>query len=401
MGSLPTVIIAILILAAPLGVAGQNIGLGLALLLFLGFFLSDKKRSLVSVMKSPVVAQFFQIWLVALLPIIVATLVKDQFKEAGRFFLGYVLVTPIFVMGLTLRDKISQTIIYSISTLILVLVALVSLSQFLFGWQISGLALTDQIKRSQGFYSHPLTLAYAALAIMPLVCARAFGKTADPRAVISALALLCVIITSQSITVITLTGITLAFLAVKLLSRKNMIYVTLFALAAGMVTIGTSNPIAHKFRIVLQGQRSDHETPYADDRLAFWHAHWEMFKEAPIIGHGADITRSDRKPYYEKIGLGHIKRMYEAHNMYLQAAVEGGLLAVTGLLTFFIWWFLRAMHFTSPERWQRLAAMMTPLVFAAGGLTQNAIQDSEVRYMIILSCTICFCLMTPGLSRKT
>jgi hypothetical protein len=32
--------------------------------------------------------------------------------------------------------------------------------------------------------------------------------------------------------------------------------------------------------------------------------------------------------------------------------------------------------------------MLTPLAFAMGGLTQNAIQDSEVRYILLLSCAV-------------
>jgi O-antigen ligase len=92
--------------------------------------------------------------------------------------------------------------------------------------------------------------------------------------------------------------------------------------------------------------------------------------------------------------------MYEAHNMYLQAAVEGGLIAGLGLLTFLIWWFLHARNFKQVESWQRLGAMITPLAFAAGGLTQNAIQDSEVRYLLILSCTFCFAMSMPSCREK-
>jgi O-antigen ligase len=204
------------------------------------------------------------------------------------------------------------------------------------------------------------------------------------------------IATSQSLTVISLTAVTLTFLSIKLLTRKKMLALGLIATTLGIVALSTPNPISQKFQTVLAGQRSDHETPYPDDRLAFWHAHWEMFKDAPIVGHGTDITREDRKPYYERIGLGHIKRMYEAHNMYLQAVVEGGLVAGLGLLTFLIWWFLHARNFKQVESWQRLGAMITPLAFAAGGLTQNAIQDSEVRYLLILSCTFCFAISMPS-----
>jgi len=400
MSSLPTVIAVLLILVAPLGVAGQNIGLGLSLLIFAVFSIYEGGRRLRAVLKSPVVAQFFLIWFVILFPSVVTTLAKGQLKEAGRFLLGYVLVTPMFVLGLALRDEVRSKVIRNFSTIILVLLSIISLSQFLTGWQLAGLTVTEQIKRAQGFYSHPLTLAYASLCIMPLIFARALAKPRDWYAFLSGLALLIMIATSQSLTVISLTAVTLIFLSIKLLTRKKMLALGLIASTLGIVTLITPNPISQKFQTVLAGQRSDHETPYPDDRLAFWHAHWEMFKDAPIVGHGTDITREDRKPYYERIGLGHIKRMYEAHNMYLQAAVEGGLIAGLGLLTFLIWWFLHARNFTRVESWQRLGAMITPLAFAAGGLTQNSIQDSEVRYLLILSCTVCFAISMPSHREK-
>jgi len=400
MGSLPTLIAVILILVAPLGVAGQNIGLGLSLLIFAFFSMHERGRRLRVVLKSPVVAQFFLIWFVTLFPCVLATLAKGQLREAGRFLLGYVLVTPMFVLGLALRDDVRGKVIKNVSTIILLLLGIISLSQFFMGWQLAGLNVTDQIKRAQGFYSHPLTLAYASLCIMPLIFAQALDKPRDWRAVLSALALLIMIATSQSLTVISLTAVILIFLSIKLLTRKKMLVLALIATILGIVTLSTPNPISQKFQTVLAGQRSDHETPYPDDRVAFWHAHWEMFKDAPIVGHGTDITREDRKPYYERIGLGHIKRMYEAHNMYLQAAVEGGLIAGLGLLAFLIWWFLHARNFTRVESWQRLGAMVTPLAFAAGGLTQNAIQDSEVRYLLILSCTFCFAISMPSRREK-
>jgi O-antigen ligase len=396
MSALPTVIAVLLILAAPLGVAGQNIGLGLSLLIFAVFSIHERGRRLRAVMKSPVVAQFFLIWFVTLFPSVVTTLAKGQLKEAGRFLLGYVLVTPMLVLGLALRDEVRGKVIKNVSTIILLLLGLISLSQFFSGWQLVGLTVTEQIKRAQGFYSHPLTLAYASLCIMPLIFARALAKPRDFRAFLSALALLIMIATSQSLTVISLTAVTLIFLSIKLLTPKKMLALGLIATTLGIVTLSTPNPISQKFQTVLAGQRSDHETPYSDDRLAFWHAHWEMLKDAPMVGHGTDITREDRKPYYERIGLGHIKRMYEAHNMYLQAAVEGGLIAGLGILAFLIWWFLHARNFTRVESWQRLGAMVTPLAFAAGGLTQNAIQDSEVRYLLIMACTFCFTISMPS-----
>jgi O-antigen ligase len=391
MGPIANFIAIILILVAPLGVAGQNAGLGLSILLFGLFCLKDRGASLKNTLKSPTVHQYFLIWFVTLVPILMATLANNQLKEAGRFFLGYTLVLPMFVMGLSLNQHISSRKTLKIfSTSLLCFMALISLTQYINGWKLDGFTLMPQINRAQGFYSHPLTLAYGALAIMPLMLARALAHPKDWQASLSAVAILTIIMTSQSVTVITLTLMTLVILSIRLLTRKQLLTLSLLASVSGLSIFLTPNPISHKFQIVLQGQRSDHETPYTDDRIAFWKAHWEMLKDAPIAGHGSEITRDIRKPYYERIGLGHIKRMYEAHNMFLQTAVEGGVISALGLLSFFIWWTLKARMFQSNESWIFWASRLTPIVFAAGGLTQNAVQDSEVRYLLILSLTVCF-----------
>lgn len=393
MNSLPTCMAMILILAAPLGAAGQNVGLGLTLLTFLFYLYKQKTPSFFKTVPSHFLEQFYLIWAVALLPIATATIAKNQPLEALRFLLGHALVSSIFLIGITLRRDFNWKLLDYTASIVLLILAAVSLSQFIFGWQITDFSLAGQIKRAQGFYSHPLTLAYAALAVMPLIVARALANPNDWRATGPAIALLIIIFTSQSVTVMTLTLITLAICAYKLLTRRQTMILILAAAFTGILTVTVPNPVAEKFKLVLSGERSDHETPYLDDRLAFWHAHWEMFLDSPILGHGSEISRDDRKPYYERIGLGGIKRMYEAHNMYLQSAVEGGLVATLGLACFFIWWFLVARNFRSEIYWQRLGSVITPVIFAAGGLTQNAFQDSEVRYLLILTCTACFCLM--------
>ena len=78
--------------------------------------------------------------------------------------------------------------------------------------------------------------------------------------------------------------------------------------------------------------------------------------------------------------------MYESHNMFLQYAVEGGLVAPLALFAFLAWWSVRLWKFLPTRKWHRLALVATPVVVALGGLTQNSMQDSEVRYMVLLFC---------------
>jgi O-antigen ligase len=386
---IPTFIVSTLILVAPLGVAGQNIGIGLAVVLFSVFSKNDHGRSLKKGLSRHLSRQFAALSLLLVIPILSATITRGDTKESSGFLLGYLLVLAIFYIALSLaQTQIKERFLLKLASLVLAVIGLISLSQYLIGWKIDGIEIMQQIKRSQGFYSHPLTLAYAALIIVPTVVARLVAFPKDPKSIIMALSTLVIVVTSQSITVIVLTAVVSLAIAFKLLKLRQFAVLCVLGSMVGILAISVPNPISEKFQKVLSGERTDHETPYPDDRIAFWHAHWEMVKDAPLLGHGSGITRDMRRPYYEKIGLGSIERMYEAHNMYLQTAVEGGFLAVIGLLSFLTWWWLAARSARFLPAWMRIAAMYTPLAFAVGGLTQNALQDSEVRYVLFCMCAL-------------
>jgi O-antigen ligase len=375
-------------LVAPLGVAGQNIGLGIALLMFILLVADSGIEGLTATLKSSAARQYMILWALMILPITSATVARGDIKEASRFFWGYLLSCFMVVASLTLRSyPLNRRFLAGVCQVLVCILGLVALSQFVIGWKLEHGEFTSQIKRAQGFYSHPLTLAYAALPTMPWITARFMHKPFEWKNAATWLALMVIILASQSVTGIVLTGFVVAFLAVKIMTRKAIISTFIAALLASAALVTIPNPIQAKFKAVLSGQRGDHETSYPDDRMAFWHANWEMFLDAPLTGHGTGLEQDDRRPFYEKIGLGHIKRMYESHNMYLQYAVEGGVIASLALLGFFIWWTLILAGGLTTDRWHRLAMVITPGIFALGGLTQNAIQDSEVRYLMLLVCS--------------
>ena len=374
------------ILVAPLGVAGQNIGLGIALLAFIILTIQDKARSLKSTLASPTAQQYLLLWGLIIIPITLATISRGDTTEASRFFWGYIFAVTMGIAGMSLRSfSVNRQRLLNVSAGILGLMGLIALSQIICGWKIAGSQILPQVPRAQGFYSHPLTFAYATLVLMPWSLARPMGKPREWQSWVLAASTLVIVVASQSVTVITLTALTMAVLAIRLPGKKLLIF---FLIGTGVLVtvVSTPNSISAKLKAVLSGQRGDHETDYADDRMAFWHANWEMFKDAPVTGHGSGLDTSDRKPYYEKIGLGNIKRMYESHNMFLQYAVEGGLVAPLALFAFLAWWSVRLWKFLPTRKWHRLALVATPVVVALGGLTQNSMQDSEVRYMVLLFC---------------
>ncbi len=375
------------ILVAPLGVAGQNIGLGLAMLMFIIFSIRDGGKSLRLSLSTPFTRYYLILWALIIVSIMFATVARGDSKEASRFFFGYTFACSMVVAGVSLRGQaLRRNLLLNLVTILFALMAIVAVSQFLLGWKLEGIQIVGQTHRAQGFYSHPLTFAYSVIVLVPWSLARAMGRPKEWQSWVLATSAIIIVATSQSITVIVLAAFTCLLLGIKLLQKKTFLMTGVLCALCFLAVITVPNPIASKFQSVLSGQRGDHETSYPDDRIAFWHAHWEMFKDAPITGHGAGLESSDRKPFYEKIGLGQIKRMYEAHNMYLQYAVEGGIVPPLALLGFIVLWVLTIKKYLSTEKWHQLALVITPIIFAASGITQNAVQDSEVRYMLLLMC---------------
>jgi len=275
--------------------------------------------------------------------------------------------------------------------LVLVLVwAGVSLTQYLFAWPVRGDELTvleGGWNRSRAFYSHPLTLAYAAILLWPIVSIQWLRY---PRNIVNALVLVgvaIIIFTSRSrtIQVVAFVGLVFNYLAIRWPHHVKLRWGGMIAAVAVLLgLLFTKNPVSAHLPLVNQ---QDRFSDYPDDRLAFWDAHWQMVRERPLLGHGIHLERDYRKPFYEKLGLGDFKKQYEAHNQFLAITAEGGLIA---LMLFLGWTLLvlqTARHIAQP--WGLVLGQSIVLLWVAA-LTQNAFQDSEVRYGITLIITVLF-----------
>jgi len=181
-----------------------------------------------------------------------------------------------------------------------------------------------------------------------------------------------------------------------MLSGRIRLLLLFGTLASGTLMMATDNPMSHRFSVLFSEQNPDQFSSYPDDRLAFWHAHAEMIKDRPILGHGVHLNHEYRKPYYERIGLADFPKKYEAHNQFIQAWTEGGLLALfcfIGWLLSLALWIKRDM---SAPLFKRMA-LQTLLVFVIGGLTQNAFFDSEVRTVLMVGILL---LLIKGLPKQ-
>lgn len=380
---LPALIPLFFLVVLPLGVAGQNIGMGVSLAATLIAIYLDKAESLRNAWKQPLLKQFLTLWLLLIACITLSTFWAEDRKQATRFFWGYLYGALIPVIGVMLVGRDLRGWAERLLQFVLCLLGVVSISQLLWGWKFEGGEFVTTIHRAQGFYSHPLTLAYVCLVAMPWSIAKLFRKDRAWIDGVVCAATMAIVLCSQSVTVIALTLVVGLFAVFKLLANKERVMVLCLGGAISIGIMTTPNFVSNKIHNVLSGERGDHETNYPDDRMAFWHAHWEMFKDKPVLGHGTGLESEDRAPYYAKIGLPDIKRKYEAHNMYLEYAVEGGITAFAAFVGLLIW-LVRIVWMTKGfESWERFYLLATPLAFAAGGLTQNAIQDSEVRYIFL------------------
>lgn len=259
-------------------------------------------------------------------------------------------------------------------------------SQWLWGWKVAGIKIVfdESFRRARGFYSHPLTLGYVALIILPSVLY--YFKINWRKA--SSWCFLCVEVgalyfsMSRTVQAVSLLLFLWFISTTRSLKLRIVLWFSSFALIAVILT--TPNLISQRLRNILDGESrqwsEEKESQYADDRLAFWHVHWNMIKERPFLGHGAFLDQAYRRPYYAAIGLPGFKKAYEAHNQYLQILTEGGALSLT---LFFMWiYYLFRWCASLPAGFKRVG-YQTIVGFLLGGLTQNAFHDSEVRFSLM------------------
>ena len=369
----------LLIASIPFGVALHN----LAILAFMFWLLSMKPNLPTKLDLSR--------WLSILAPlllciwIMVSTVLNPQNPEEKpwQYLGGYL---PLSLLPLLAELKLGQ--IQPLNKPILKYLAaiaaawgIVVLSQAVLGWSLRNPAGGVDY-RAFGFYSHPLTLAYAALLLWPWALAAVFTKPSNRHSWLIVTAIASILLFSQSRACWALALLILLWNLAKRLKGRTRLIAGLIVCLSVIGIAGTENKISQRFGALFSANNPDRQSSYPDDRVAFWHAHLEMIKERPIIGHGMHLGTSYRKPYYEKIGLAELEKKYEAHNQYLQTWTNGGII---GLSIYLVW--LAALVFRgrylSPSLqgpWLQMLA-----VFAAGALVQNAYSDSEVRHVFTVA----------------
>lgn len=376
--------------AVPIAVAGQNIITVLSIFLLAGA--AWKQDALRNVVAEPVARTHFLLFGAYMLIGVISTALNpgnlvNPFHACGGL-LGIWLLPGLINATRPGDSSLIGEVSVRMSRWVPIAIALwglIALTQMLWSWKLGdGGIVSIHSPRAQGFYSHPLTLAYVALVFLPFVTSGLFRAPRDWRAWVSFLGILLLIVASKSRTVQVVSLLVIVGNAWLLLRGRARAITMVILSAVVAIVLVTENPISKRFHESLEANAATEG--YTDDRMVFWHVHWEMFKDRPLLGHGENLDTAYRTPYYEALGFKDFPKKYEAHNLFLQILVNGGLVGLAAFCTWIGWIIFglvraRGTAFGS-------APIQSVLALLLAGMTQNAFQDSEVRYALMLPVVI-------------
>jgi O-antigen ligase len=117
----------------------------------------------------------------------------------------------------------------------------------------------------------------------------------------------------------------------------------------------------------------DSSHPSTQGRLRVWRHNLDLMYEHPLVGTGYKqnaLRTRDLESFWQNLWGDNVS-IY-AHNIYLQAAAESGLIGLALLLLFMLFW-LRCF----PSTWPILLAL------SLGGLTENILTNSKQLHSLI------------------
>lgn len=400
--------LAFLILIMPLAVAGQNIGGGVIGLLLI-ISIARRYRT----MEWAIFRKKFHIPIALasayLLVLILSTACNPENPDRWNFHavgghLLWAFLPAVVWLALAAPSPNQWRQLGWVLAVASAFMGVMACTQAIWGWHLAGAGIVEGVRRAQGLYSHPLSFAYVCLLLFAFGASAAGIWPRHPVPWLIAVSSFVGVIASQSRTVEVICAGLIAWnvvLATKGRVRWGVLGLGL-VLASGVLF--TDNHIGAKMRGTLE--RRDVFSDYPDDRLAFWHANFNMVKERPLLGHGENLVTSYRVRFYDDIGLRIFIRKYEAHNMYLQWAVNGGLIGLGIMLAWVVWHWRLIISATSSGQVGGRIAMQVLIAFLLGGVTQNAFQDSTVRFTLAVAVACLWLATAPasekiGIGRKT
>ena len=261
----------------------------------------------------------------------------------------------------------------------------VAISQIICPWRLVGLHIEEDIPRARAFFSHPLSFAYVCGILFIFFFCMMLKKRKQKWFFLSALSMAIGLYASNSKMMQAVVICSSVFMVFRMVPLKNEKLIGVLTVVAVALLFIVPNSFSAKFHDILFNN-PDLQSHYTDDRLAFWRVHWEMLMERPFFGHGSNLDSEYRSPFYQRLGLGFMTKQYEAHNQFLQMAVEVGFL---GLGVFLVWCAFWLRYFYVRRSAISSGFIASFLVLLIAGFTQNAFQDSVVRYSFTVLLIFC------------
>jgi O-antigen ligase len=247
------------------------------------------------------------------------------------------------------------------------------------GFLVSTLTATYQgfvdARMATGFMRNPIFLAYNLL--FPLVFLLSLIPTLPDRrwqrlGFAYVLLILAAIVATNSRMVLGLSLLLTTLLLGRWILRRIPWVVTLLllgAMAGLLVHEYRSKPyVRARFEAVF-----DSSHPSTQGRLRVWRHNLDLMYEHPLVGTGYKqnaLRTRDLESFWQNLWGDNVS-IY-AHNIYLQAAAESGLIGLALLLLFMLFW-LRCF----PSTWPILLAL------SLGGLTENILTNSKQLHSLI------------------
>jgi O-antigen ligase len=162
---------------------------------------------------------------------------------------------------------------------------------------------------------------------------------------------------------------------------------TLAAFGGGVTVVALSGIVDRLRHVVEAATRGDFE-----NRVRFWQVYVRMISDAPAFGHGHYwIENGLRTAYYDASGLADLNEKFNAHNLYLEALANVGIIGTAAALVLVVAGLRILRSLSIGAATQGPAFIFRALCAALGAnflhaLTQNVYFDTNVLipYLVII-----------------
>ncbi len=159
-------------------------------------------------------------------------------------------------------------------------------------------------------------------------------------------------------------------------------------IAAGVLSAGVLYSGSEKFRNRID-QAIYPSHGYDSERYNLWRANIEMFKDHPIVGVGHGDYKKHLPYYFEKLGIPADHFQSHAHNQYIQALSNTGLMGFLFYMTFLITMLVITYRgYTATKNPVLLGSLGAQIVFHVGAFTECNFERAKVRLVFLFFCAL-------------